>query len=186
MRKSIVILIGLFALLFILLPACSKSKSAQEMLREEQKAVERFVEREGIKTLSKYPSDGVFKENEYYLTNSGLYINVVDSGNGNRATLYKDCIVVRFDYSYDIAGYVSGDEDAKFIPDPYYQLPYEFNYGISNAYSHPACQGWAEPLEHVSEGAIVNLIIPSKVGSSSDRSYYVARFYKNLQYTRFY
>ncbi|MDL2223081.1 DUF4827 domain-containing protein [Bacteroidales bacterium OttesenSCG-928-M11] len=185
MKKSIVLIVS-FALLFILLPACSKSKSAQEMLRDEQKAVDRFVDREGFKTTTKYPSNGVFKENEYYLTNSGLYINVVDSGNGKRASLYKTDVTVRFDYSYDIAGYVSGDESAKFSPDPYYQLPYEFSYGISSTYTHPACVGWAEVLEHVGEGAIVNLIVPSKIGSSSDRTYYVARYYKNLQYTRFY
>jgi len=188
MRKIhfyLLLIVGLFVTLY----SCDNAKTPQEYLREEKKAVDRFISRNDIKVLKEYPADGVFQENEYFRTPDGLYIHVVDSGNGKRvrphnsADSYRSTVLVRFDYYLDVKSYVSGDTTKYSLG--YAYLPIEFKYGIPGSYGDLACNGWAVPLSYVGEEAIVDLIIPSSLGASSHNSAYRAIFYKNLKYTRF-
>ncbi len=179
--KKIVLFVFSFIAVTILVASCNDQKTAQELIQEEKKAIQRFVSKNGIKTLSSYPEDGVFAENEYYRNSDGLYINVVDSGNGKRATSYKDEICVRFEglqwFKSDTVSYSS------------YNIignnPFTFRYGINAYDGQYSCPGWAIPLAYVGENAVVNLIIPSNLGSTSDQSSYRPVFYKNLKYTHF-
>lgn len=179
------------ALVFIAF-SCNGGETMQEKLRKEKKATEAFIDRNDFVILKNYPKDGVFKENEYYRTSDGLYINVVDSGNGRRVTPYVDEVQVRFDYLLDIIKYVK-DESTDKMQGEYFTLPKEFIYGNSASYSRPdpdgvslACDGWAYPLLYVGEGAIVNLIIPSSLAGSEFSNSFVPVYYKNLRYTTFY
>ena len=169
--------------LFVTLYSCDNRKTPQEYLREEKKAVDRFINRNDIRVLREYPTNGVFQENEYFRTPDGLYINVVDSGNGKRVRPLIDNVMVRFDHYLDVKSYVSGDTTKYALNYAYF--PIEFRYGIPGSYGVFACAGWAIPLSYVGEEAVINLIIPSSLGASSDNSAYRAIFYKNLKYTRF-
>ena len=165
--------------------SCNSQKSLQELLQEERKAIDRFIGMNDLKPLQNYPKDGVFKENEYFKTPEGLFLNVVDSGNGTRAKLLND-VAVRFDYLQYVKDAAAGDTTKSFS-NPYFE-PYSFVYGISqtySSYSSPVCQAWVIPLSYVGEGAVVNLIVPSKFGSYSDNSSITPVFYRNLRYTRF-
>ena len=173
----------LIVTLFVTLYSCDNTKTPQEYLREEKKAVDRFISRNDIRVLREYPADGVFQENEYFRTPDGLYIHVVDSGNGKRVRPMIDNVMVRFDHYLDVKKYVSGDTTKYTLN--YTGFPIEFRYGIPGSYGSYACNGWAAPLTYVGEEAVVNLIIPSALGASSDNSAYRAVFYKNLKYTRF-
>ncbi|MCL1938179.1 MAG: DUF4827 domain-containing protein [Candidatus Azobacteroides sp.] len=187
MRKTIVFVLS-FTTLAVANIACDKQKTVQEYLREERKAIERYIDRQGIEITATYPK-GAFKANEYFKTNEGLYIHVVDSGNGRRVKPLVDRIQVRFDYLYYIKTYVSGKTDSTVLP--FYYFPQEFIYGQSGSYGKNSydfsCEGWAIPLAYMGEGAIVDLIIPSALGTSYDNSYpnFNAVFYKNLTYTEF-
>ncbi len=181
MKKITLFLFSLITIT-ILVSSCNDQKTAQELIQEEKKAIQRFVTKNGIKTLSSYPENGVFAANEYYRNPDGLYINVVDSGNGKRAVPYKDEICVRFDgvqwFKSDTVSYSSYDTNKNY--------PYVFTYGNSYSYDqYYACAGWAIPLSYVGENAIINLIVPSNLGSTYDQKSYRPVFYKRLQYTRF-
>jgi hypothetical protein len=187
MRKTIIFVLS-FTMLVVANIACDKQKSIQEYLREEKKAIERYIDRQGIVVITTYPK-GQFKANEYFKTNEGLYIHVVDSGNGRRVKPMVDRVQVRFDHMYYVKTFVTGKTDSLTLP--FYYFPQEFVYGQSGSYGKNStdlsCDGWALPLAYVGEGAIVNLIIPSALGTSYDNSYpnFNTVFYRNLTYTKF-
>ena len=157
----------------------------QEYIREEKKAIERYILMQHIEVLNEYPKDSIFEENQYYKTSEGLYMNVVDPGNTSRRIQTYGEVLVRFDYLYYIKSYVSGNTDSIVLN--YAYLPISFRYGVS--YSTDlvglACAGFAIPLTYVGEGAVVNLIIPSELGNSNDNSSFAPVFYRNLKYTKF-
>jgi FKBP-type peptidyl-prolyl cis-trans isomerase len=174
------------ALLFIAFHSCDNTKTAQEYLREEKKAIDRYITKNNISIVTDYLSafksgEKGFEANKYFKTDNGLYIHVVDSGNGNRVK-FKDEVLVRFDYYRDVKAYVGGDTS---VYRAYYtEFPIEFRYGIGN-YNSYSCDGWTIPLSYLGEGAIIDLIIPSSLGSSADNSAYRPVFYKSLHYTKF-
>jgi hypothetical protein len=159
----------------------------QEYIREEKKTIERYILSQKIDVLNEYPKDSVFKENQYYKTSDGLYLHVVDNGNTSRRAKTFDEILLRFDHFVYIKNYVSGATDS--ISLSYIYLPITFRYGVTGSYaSDPAglaCNGFAIPLSYVGEGAVVNLIIPSELGNTTDNSSFAPVFYKNLKYTKF-
>jgi len=168
--------------------SCSQSKSLQELLQEEKKAIDRFIAMNDLVILKDYPKDGVFKEKEFFRTGDGLFFQVVDSGNGTRVRLLNE-VSVRFDYNQNIKTAVQGDSSV-WVPNPY--MPYTFVYGITQTYTsassttyYPNCQAWVLPLSYVGEGAVLNLIIPSALGSYMDNLNVTPVFYRNLRYTRF-
>jgi hypothetical protein len=180
--------IFLFALSLITLSvassSCDSTKTPQEYLREEKKAIERYIDNNGIAVLDTYPSDSVFKENEYFRTNDGLYFHVTNPGKGNKVRPMVDEVCVRFEYYFYVKSYVAGDTTKSTLY--YTQFPIEFRYGISGTYdAYHACNGWAIPLAYINEGAIIDIIIPSALGSQSNSSNYVPVFYKNLYYSKF-
>ncbi|MDR3060934.1 MAG: DUF4827 domain-containing protein [Dysgonamonadaceae bacterium] len=183
MKKGILFILSLIAVI-IFISSCNDQKTAQELIQEEKKAIERFIARNGIRTLSSYPKDGVFAENEYYRNPDGLYIHVVDSGNGRRVVV-SDEIQVRFDEMQYFKSDTSSVSSDLISIDPFaflYGNPYSYdNYG-----GYYTCIGWVIPLSYVGEGAIVNLIIPSNLGASGDQNAYRPVFYKGLRYTSFF
>lgn len=186
MKKVFFLFIAVWALVGF---SCNDYESAQEKLRKEKKAIEAFIDKNNISVLKSYPSSGVFAENEYFRTSDGLYINVVDSGNGRRVVPYKDEVQVRFDYYLNIKSYMSDNTTGKYLGE-YYDLPKQFIYNNEYSYTQDAeylaCKGWADPLQYVGEKAIVNLIIPSSLAGSYASNSYTPLFYKNLRYTTFY
>ena len=76
--------------------SCNKTTSYTDMLKAEKKAIERLMDSNGFVVLSDYPKDGVFKENEFYKLSNGVYLNVIDSGNGNHAVSGSTQVVCRF------------------------------------------------------------------------------------------
>jgi hypothetical protein len=164
--------------------SCDKSQSMQEYIREEKKSIERYILSKNIEVLNEYPKDSIFKENQYYKTSEGLYMHVSDHGNrGRRAEAYQE-IMLRFDYFYYIKNYVSGQTDS-IVLNSYLSLPIKFKYGIQGTYTGLACNGFALPLSYVGEGGVVDLIVPSELGNSSDSGSFIPVFYKNLKYTKF-
>ncbi|GHT27130.1 hypothetical protein FACS189432_02960 [Bacteroidia bacterium] len=165
--------------------SCNDQKTLQEMLREEKKAIERFIDRNDFVVLDSYPKDSIFGEKEYYKTNDGLYIHVVDRGSSVRAKAL-DNVTIRFEYQHSVKDAARGDTTTIIKPSLLY--PFSFVYGISQTYSvtsSPVCVGWVIPLAYIGEGAVVDIIIPSSIGSYSDSNSILPVFYKNLRYTSF-
>jgi hypothetical protein len=180
--KRFLIIIASFAAIFFISISCNNQKTIQDYLREEKKAIDRYISRNNIVVLENYPASRVFKPNEYFKTNEGLYIHVVDSGE-QKVTLIDE-VTVRFDSIYYLK-----DTVKIAWSDTYSLYPYTFTYGLSNTYtpiSSPVCVGWVIPLTYVGEKGKVDLIIPSSIGSYSDSNSFTPLVYKGLSYTNFY
>lgn len=170
--------------------ACSSSETYADKLKNERKNIARFINEHNIIVLSQYPASGVFKENEFFRDPlTGVYINVIDSGNGNRASVSKRSVVnVR-------------SSEAIFLPSDTItgnmqitgSQPIEFFYGIEATYSssnsssldyYLLSQGIVAPLKYVGENARVSLIVPFAQGSTYQGAAFKALYYSQLQYTR--
>lgn len=166
--------------------SCSDDENIGVLSQED--IMHRFIKSQGIVVLDEYPEKHNFDKNEYYRTHQDLYIQVVDLGSETVVKPY-DRVFVRFNYSINVNSYMVGVKDTMMMPSP--ELPMQFKYeGIYANYdstdpNNYSCKGWAIPLDFVYEGSVVNLIIPSKFGCEKDRTDGVARFYKNLTYTKF-
>ena len=180
----------ILGILFLAIVSCvfsackNNNKSLQELLQEERKAIDRYIVMNDLVILKNYPKDGVFGEKEYFKTDEGLFIQVVDSGNGKRVKLLDD-VCVRYAYNQLVKEVAKGDT-TKYLFNSY--EPFSFIYGIQKTYSptySPVCEAWVIPLKYISEDAILNLIIPSSIGCYSDNSQVVPVFYRNLRYTKF-
>ncbi len=172
MQKSrciIYLLIGLM----IAGSACDNQKSPQELLKEENKAIDRFIRQNGFEILSEYPADGVFKEKEFYHDATGLYIHVVDSGNGTRAKT-NQTILGRY------YGRISFKTDT--LQTYTASQPDEFIYG-RGTFSKTSCVAWEYALQYVGDESEVSLIIPSKLGTYSDKMNYRPVYFESLQFT---
>ncbi|MCD8262958.1 MAG: DUF4827 domain-containing protein [Tannerellaceae bacterium] len=98
MKKGFNILISAVILLAIF--SCNNSmKSYTDMLKDERKAIDRLKDEEGLDFIKEYPVNGVFKENEFVKLDNGIYMNVIDSGTGNRAAA-GDEILCRYEFIY--------------------------------------------------------------------------------------
>jgi len=204
-KISSIILVGIISCISF---SCKEGKSLQELLQEEIKAIDKFITMNNLVILKEYPKNGVFGEKEYFRTNEGLFFQVVDSGNGTKIKLADD-VSVRYDYYQLIKDVAQGDATEYNFPcfysnTVYYNYgcnaycaslcthssdqPYSFVFGLSQTYSpsySPVCQAWVIPLSYVGEEAVLNLIIPSSLGSSDNNQSVIPVFYKNLRYTRF-
>lgn len=177
--------------LCVVFAACSSSETYADKLKNERKNISRFINEHNIVVLNQYPASGVFKENEYFRDPlTGVYINVIDSGNGNRASASKRSEVnVRFDGAMTLP---TADSDTTSNNVAGMQ-PISFTYGIVATYSN-SNQGFPEyyylstgitaPLQYVGENARVRLIVPFASGSTYQVAIFRAMYYTQLHYTR--
>lgn len=190
MKRGFYILMILCAALMGM--SCNKTKSYTEHLKDERKAIERLIDSEGFKILKDYPSDGVFKENEFVKLGNDVYMNVIDSGSGNRAVMGQTKVFCRFEAN----GFLDSDTAYLMVNNltygqTYYGYPTEFVFGY-NAYSgEPRSyfpddfvgEGLATGLYHVGEGAVVKLIVPFKRMGDKFQSSYMPVYFSKVKYT---
>ncbi|HCO67199.1 MAG TPA: hypothetical protein DIT04_05505 [Dysgonomonas sp.] len=178
-----------FIAIIIFLASCNDGVSYAERLEREKKRVKQFLNEQNIEVLDTYPKNGVFKSNQYYLDESGVYINVVDSGNGKRASSRSQ---VYFRFSEVIELPTSESDTIRLWQSSPGLQPFEFLYLIPTSYTDPYSQGPTYaylsegvtiPLKHVGENAIVNILVPFKAGSAYQSSAFSTLFYKRLKYT---
>lgn len=193
-KKSLQI-VSILLCLSALFASCNKGESYADRLKKERKNISRFINEHEILVLDSYPASGVFAPNEYYVDPAtGVYINVIDSGNGVRANKTNRSVVnVRF---WDAMSLPASESDTvTYNPDGI--EPIEFYYGVESSYTYSyvgstldyakygfMSKGMAVPLEYVGEGAVVSLIVPFNSGSTAQQSGYYPLFFTKLKYTR--
>ena len=165
--------------------SCDKTTSYTDMLKAEKKAIERLMDSEGFVVLSDYPENGVFKENEFYKLDNGVYLNVIDSGNGNHAVEGKTQVICRFKAriflsdTAEIDGFSSS------------QFPVTFKYGVNQPIQDESSfsnlddfvsEGLASGLKYAGDSSYVKLIVPFKVSSSTFMSTGDPIFYERVRY----
>jgi len=162
-----IITIGVFS-------SCNKDKTYAQNLNQEKKRIERFINENDIKVLREYPKDSVFKDNEFYFdTSSGIYYNVIDSGNGRRIKGGEE-FYVRF------KGLKYIDSKDTLIYSNISSLqPEVLVYGNSNTYLSVA---WVAPLKNMGDRGKVKMIVPFKMGLSQDIQLYKTAYYEEINY----
>jgi len=155
--------------------SCNKNISYEDMKNAEKKIIRRILAEKNIEVLHEYPASGAFGANQFVELGSGIYLHVVDSGNGNRAVLYETDVLVRAKGTY----YRDGEE-YDFNTFQNSAPPFEFKYGFAsrvvnenaNSYNHYDLYfgvGLESILNYVGDSAEVKLIVPgySEIGNLS-------------------
>jgi len=185
---ALVVLVALFS------TSCSSSETYADKLKEERKQIDRFLSAQGIEVLSTYPTDSIFKKNQFFRDpETGVYINVINPGNGTRASA-KDLADVYFRF-YETATLPTDKSTIdKTNGDASGSQPVSFIYGNTNSYTSTSTlnyycyiylsPGVTVPLKYVGEGAIVSLIVPFAQGSYYQSLSYQAIYYGRLKYEK--
>jgi len=186
MKRAFYFLVLIWCVLSLIFTlSCNDIPTYEEMKAEENKIIRKILSDKNITVLSEYPKDGKFKENEFIQLNTGIYLNVVDSGTGKRAIYGSTDLLVR------VSGecYESTDSILPFSTFPNSEYPFEFRFG--NAYNivqeHSYSRdiyfyffslGLESILSYVGDSAVVKLIIPghSEVNGASGSSSYQNSF----------
>ncbi|GAB6012310.1 DUF4827 family protein [Viscerimonas tarda] len=176
--------------------SCSHSETYADKLKKERKAINNFIDRRGIQVIKQYPENGVFGEREFFLDpNSGIYLHVVDSGNGRRATTGRK-VYVRFK---ETGSLISNPTDADLTDTNSDGVAYQdylyFTYGDASTYIDYSLTGnitvsnylykspgMVAPLKFVGDSAIVQLIVPFKNGSGLQQTSYEPVYFGYLFY----
>ena len=169
MKKSFCFLVLTGCILNLLFTvSCQDSMPTYEELKTaEKKIIKKIIEDKGIDVLKDYPTSGVFKENQFVELSSGVYLNVVDSGNGNRAVQGVTDLLVRASGEY----YDIDDVLTPFNTFLNEYAPFEFKYGNAyyvvqersgsyDNYYYYFSMALESVLEYVGENAVVKLIVP--------------------------
>lgn len=179
--------------LCIVFAACSDSESYADRVEREKKAISRFINENNIQVLNEYPSNGVFQSNQFYLDPSGVYINVIDSGNGKRADASKRAEVY---FRFKDRIWLPASESDTVSLSNLSVYPLSFNYGVSATYTgdyntnqisfYYLSPGIVEPLKYVGENAKVRLIVPfrDRAGSAFQISSFQTVYFGEVEYTR--
>jgi hypothetical protein len=174
----------------IALSSCNKNKTYAQMVKDQKRAIDKLIVTEGLEITKEYPADGVFGEKEFVLLDNGVYLNIVDSGNGNRAVLYKTTILMRCSgpFIFELA-----PDTGRFDTFENNSSPVEFTYGYASLKMQSTNMSWEESyflstglesvLAYVGENAIVKLIIPFDVGSSYQANFSAPLYYDKVKFT---
>jgi len=185
---------GLSTLLLIVcgvicMASCNNAISYADMKKSQEKAIKRLISEKDFEILKDYPQDGVFGENQFVKLDNGIYLNVVDSGNGTRAKA-GTIVIVRF----NAVDFTNDDEyySANFFDNSV--QPLEFLYGsasyvvsqhsssVDNYYVYFSA-GMENILDYVGDGAVVKAIIPFEEGSSLQSSLGMAFYFDKMRFT---
>jgi len=162
----------------------------QELIQEEKKAINRYIESNKLEILSTYPADGVFGDKQYYKSDEGVYFRVVEKGdtedmavkgsNKYGAVKRGTEVLIRVVSKY----YFALSETSVYQLYDYHPCAYIYGIGLApdNQSSIDVASAWVLPLEFVGNGAVVDMIVPSEYGTSTDRSSFYPAFYKNVSY----
>ncbi len=174
--------------------SCDDTKSYTERLEAEKDAIERLMEQEGIVVLDDYPADGVFRENEFVKLENDVYLNVIDSGNGNRiGEGVRQNVICRFTARIFMSDTVTIDGFASnYLPVTMQCTPYyEYNMmqttavqdgSASSGLEMYVSEGLASGLYHVGDSAEVKLIVPFKISSTMLRQMYEPVYFTRVRY----
>ncbi len=177
--------------------SCNNQKTYAEMLEDERKAIRAFVKKHDIKTITQeeFEKDTITNvdDNEYVLFSSGVYLQIVNRGQGDTVK-NRDVVLLRLK-EYNMMAEIdpknySIDDTTSNIHIPYGAYVDEFNYtpnassvlftqGVLNyAYNNnpytrlDVPRGIIDIIPYIKNKAHVKLIVPSKRGHSSANSMY--------------
>lgn len=191
MKKIISVIFALMGLT-LLFSACGGETYADK-LKQETKAINRFIDANGIKVLTEYPSDNVFAENEYYKDpDMGVYIRVINPGNDEKPSKErKTDVYLRYENILNML-----NENDTIATNNQQGIYMTFKYGVSSTYTGTSTtslyqsqmyyflsQACVVPLDHgIGNNAEVSLIVSFASGSTYQQASYAPLYYQVLKY----
>ncbi len=177
-----------------LMGSCSKTRSYTDMLKDEEKAIDRLIDSLGIEVLKDFPDDSIFAENQFVKMDNGVYMNIIDRGEG-RATLYSTRIMYRCN-AYYFLNYFQLCINSNYGPNsngtvPYpangaQTVPFIYGEGTTNNQADPkyiyVSEGIQTPLQYVGHRGRVKLIVPFDKGNYYDQGEGYPVYYEVLEY----
>lgn len=180
MTRNYIFIISILAIL-ISAASCKDQKTYADYLNEETKAIDEFIVRNNLNILTKFPSNGVFGDKDFYKDpQTKVYYNIIEYGDTTESISFREKVYVRFmGLKYfmvdDSTTYTNNDhrdpQEIEFIG--------PVNSSTRSNYSIP---GWAVPLPRLGHDAVVKMIVPFNMGSSNDRSQYQPTYYDRVEY----
>ncbi|WP_436415673.1 DUF4827 family protein [Petrimonas sp.] len=188
MKKTRYIIFFLLGLLLVGV-SCNKRRTYAEILKDETKAIDKFISQNKLTILENFPANSVFKSNEFYRDPAtGVYYNIIELGDTTSANKVKigEEVYVRFSglryftSSNDSTEYSNNDPIRSPFPE---SVIYRGPVTVSNRSLYSATTpGWAVPLTRVGHAGKVKMIVPFNMGSQSDQQSYSTTYYDNIQY----
>ena len=157
----------------IMVVSCDKTKSYTDMLKAQEKAIDRLRADSGLVFLEEFPTDSIFKDSE-------------------RAVLGQTAIRSRFIARMFMENSSMGTGTVDLLgPNSNGTHPVEFRYGyytsLNPDYSYTwdmfICEGLGAGLPYVGDSAVVKLIVPFKLMSSDFQSSGTPVFFEKVKYT---
>lgn len=178
MRK-ILSIVALLAVLAIAISSCDSDLTYANQLEAEKTAIKDFIKNNDFKVVKTIPSVVPWPDGVYYLTESGLYVHVIDTGFlVNKALKTNTVISVRFDETNmdgeDSYTNMNGTGD-----------PIELLYNnVNSKADFGDCLAWHEGLDFVGDGGRIQMIVPASLGWTryTSTTSLTAKFYE-LSYT---
>lgn len=186
--KKISILLASVFLLGLVFQACNNGKTYAEMKEEEREAIKRFIEKEGINVISfdqfeEQDSTTNVDDNQFVLfSESGVYMQIVDKGNGELLKDGRHEILARYIEKQimeegtveTLSGNIySGYPDEMMVTKSGKTYSATFTYGqMTNWGTSYVPSGWLIPFNYIKVGRVnsgrskVRLIVPHSEGQS--------------------
>lgn len=188
MKKTGYIILILASLL-VFGASCNKTKTYADLLKEENRAIDKFISKNKLVILNDFPKNGVFKANEFYRDPAtGVYYNIIDVG--DTITIPKIKVGEEVYVRFNGLNYFSKEDTVKYnnmdpIKSPLpATLVFRGEVTVANRsflYSGTT-PGWVVPLKHVGHTGKAKMIVPFNMGSPSDQSAYTPTYYELVQY----
>jgi len=163
--------------------SCEQEKTTyQDLLNEEQIIIENFIKEHGLMILKEYPKDSVFGDKEFVLLRNGVYLHVIDYGNGNppisgtKISSIAKGKILNPDKTEIFNGFQSEDD--------WTEWPLEFKYGESyHKDDYFLGDGFISALEYVGNGSSVSMIVPFSAGSSYQNRELIPIYFEKVNFT---
>lgn len=164
--------------------SCEQEKvTYRDCVEQEQVIINNFINDHEFIVLKEYPEDGIFRKNEFVMLENGVYLHVIDSGNGNRPvsgtkiqSLAKGCILGK-DSVTNFDGFYS-DKDLAY-------WPVEFTYDeVTTQYPdrYFLGDGYVSAMKFVGDSSAVSMIIPFSAGGSYQQSVLAPVYFEKVNF----
>ena len=168
---SLVVCASLFVGLFV---SCTDSNSYAAKSAKEKALIADFIKRNNINVLSSLPTDGTWKDNDYYLTPSGMYFHQVNGGSkGDTVTIKSKDLFwpIYIESSLDNPQQVAGNHwTVSEDPNP---MSFQLDIDTLNMLAFHIA---ARMMKYNDAEAII--IVPSKIGFKSSAGYAIPYHYR--------
>ncbi|MDR0333857.1 MAG: DUF4827 domain-containing protein [Dysgonamonadaceae bacterium] len=182
MKKISYIIFALIGLLMIT-ASCNRQKTYAEYLRDESRAIDRFISQNNFVILREFPRDTVFGENEFFRDPAtGVFYNIVSRGDIDNKIEIGRALFVRFrglHYFMTNDTTLYSNDNSPMPIEMVFRGPVTMQ---NRALYESAIPAFVVPLQHVGHRGRVRMIVPFNMGSAYDRQVFQASFYDEIDY----